>query len=90
MNGLEKSLARVFEFAKAQCIPCRHLAPWKRRKRGRMKACTAHNNYKASGYDSQHSDWFWMKCLADGTAEVEGRVEGCRCHGMVLSHIRIN
>ena len=38
--------------------------------------------YKKSGYNPDHSDWFWLKVLADGTVEKEGKVEGCQqCHG---------
>ncbi len=38
--------------------------------------------YKASGYDAEHGDWWWMKRLADGTVEAQGRVQGCiDCHG---------
>lgn len=38
--------------------------------------------YKASGYDPEHADWWWMKRLADGTIEAQGRVQGCiGCHG---------
>lgn len=38
--------------------------------------------YKASGYDSANNDWFWLKRLADGTIEVQGRGAGCiACHG---------
>lgn len=40
--------------------------------------------YKKSGYDSEHNDWFWLKYLADGTIEKQGKVEGCQnCHGDV-------
>lgn len=38
--------------------------------------------YKAAGYDPANNDWFWLKRLADGTVEVEGRGQGCiNCHG---------
>ena len=38
--------------------------------------------YKKEGYNPDHNDWFWLKVLADGTVEKEGRVEGCQaCHG---------
>lgn len=37
--------------------------------------------YKASGYDPEHADWFWLKRNADGTVEVQGRGEMCiACH----------
>jgi hypothetical protein len=37
--------------------------------------------YKAEGYDGEHNGWFWMKRLANGTVEAEGRVGGCiSCH----------
>ncbi len=37
--------------------------------------------YKMSGYNPGHSDWFWIKELADGTVEKEGMVQGCQdCH----------
>jgi hypothetical protein len=37
--------------------------------------------YKVAGYDPDNSDWFWVKRLADGTLEVEGRGSGCiACH----------
>ncbi len=40
--------------------------------------------YKKSGYNPEHNDWFWLKVLADGTVEEEGRAEGCQtCHGQV-------
>ena len=39
--------------------------------------------YKKEGYNPEHNDWFWLKVLADGTVEKEGRVEGCQtCHGL--------
>jgi hypothetical protein len=38
--------------------------------------------YKASGYNPENNDWFFIKRLADGTVEASGRVEGCQnCHG---------
>ena len=38
--------------------------------------------YKAEGYDPENNDWWWMKRLADGTVEAQGRVQGCiGCHG---------
>lgn len=38
--------------------------------------------YKVEGYDSEHNDWFWLKRLADGTVEVQGRGQMCQsCHG---------
>ena len=37
--------------------------------------------YKKSGYNPEHNDWFWVKELADGTFEKEGKVMGCQdCH----------
>ena len=37
--------------------------------------------YKKSGYNPEHNDWFWLKVLADGTIDKEGRVTGCQeCH----------
>ena len=37
--------------------------------------------YKSSGYNPVHSDWYWLKVLADGTVEKEGMVQGCQdCH----------
>ena len=40
--------------------------------------------YKQSGYNPEHNDWFWLKVLADGTIERQGKVEGCQnCHGDV-------
>ena len=37
--------------------------------------------YKKSGYNPDHNDWFWVKELADGTIEKEGKVMGCQdCH----------
>jgi hypothetical protein len=37
--------------------------------------------YKVEGYYPTHKDWFWLKRLADGTTEVEGRAAGCiACH----------
>ncbi len=37
--------------------------------------------YKSEGYNPQHSDWFWLKRLADGAVEVQGRGQGCiSCH----------
>ena len=40
--------------------------------------------YKKLGYNPEHNDWFWLKVLAGGTVEEEGRVEGCQmCHGQV-------
>lgn len=37
--------------------------------------------YKHAGYDALHNDWFWLKRLADGTVEVEGRARPCAdCH----------
>ncbi len=38
--------------------------------------------YKVEGYDADHNDWYWLKVLADGTIEVQGRGAGCiACHG---------
>ena len=37
--------------------------------------------YKSEGYNPDHSDWYWMKVLADGTVEKKGMVKGCQdCH----------
>ncbi len=37
--------------------------------------------YKKAGYNPDHNDWFWVKELADGTIEKEGKVMGCQdCH----------
>jgi hypothetical protein len=37
--------------------------------------------YKSEGYNPEHNDWFWIKELADGTIEKEGKVMGCQdCH----------
>jgi hypothetical protein len=37
--------------------------------------------YKVAGYDPDNNDWYWVKRLADGTIEVEGRGAGCiACH----------
>jgi hypothetical protein len=37
--------------------------------------------YKVEGYDSANNDWYWVKRLADGTIEVQGRGAGCiGCH----------
>ncbi len=37
--------------------------------------------YKVDGYDPDNNNWFWLKRLADGTIEVEGRGTGCiSCH----------
>ena len=37
--------------------------------------------YKKSGYNPDHNDWFWVKELADGAIEKEGKVMGCQdCH----------
>lgn len=33
-------------------------------------------------YNPEHNGWWWLKRLADGTNEVEGRGAGCQsCHG---------
>ena len=38
--------------------------------------------YKVEGYDPANNDWYWVKRLADGTIEVQGRGAGCiGCHG---------
>lgn len=42
--------------------------------------------YKERGYDPEHSDWYWVKYLPDGSVDREGeaagRVPGCiQCHG---------
>ena len=43
--------------------------------------------YKKAGYNPDHNDWFWLKVLADGTVEKEGRVEGCQvCHGQARAN----
>lgn len=44
--------------------------------------------YKAAvGYNPEHSDWFFLKRLADGTVEASGRVAGCQgCHGGVAAN----
>ena len=37
--------------------------------------------FKSTGYNPDHSDWYWLKELADGTVEKEGQVMGCQdCH----------
>ncbi len=37
--------------------------------------------YKADGFDPEHGNWYWLKVLADGTIEVQGRGAGCiACH----------
>lgn len=38
--------------------------------------------YKApTGYNPEHSDWFWMKRLPDGKVEASGKVADCQsCH----------
>jgi hypothetical protein len=37
--------------------------------------------HKVEGYDPDNRDWFWLKVLADGTIEVQGRGAGCIvCH----------
>lgn len=37
--------------------------------------------YKVEGYNPEHNDWFWLKVLADGTVDQEGRPDGCQvCH----------
>lgn len=37
--------------------------------------------YKASGYDPEHNDWFWLKRNADGSVDAAGRGEMCiACH----------
>jgi hypothetical protein len=37
--------------------------------------------YKVEGYDPDNNNWYWLKRLADGTIEVEGRGAGCiACH----------
>lgn len=38
--------------------------------------------YKSPGYNARHNDWYWLKRLADGTVEVQGRGTMCiSCHG---------
>ena len=37
--------------------------------------------YKVDGYNTDVGDWFFVKRLADGTVEAQGRVGGCQgCH----------
>jgi hypothetical protein len=37
--------------------------------------------YKVGGYNAAFGDWFFVKRLADGTVEAQGRVAGCQgCH----------
>ncbi|MGD2218361.1 MAG: cytochrome P460 family protein [Gemmatimonadales bacterium] len=37
--------------------------------------------YKVDGFDPEHGNWYWLKVLADGTIEVQGRGAGCiACH----------
>ena len=37
--------------------------------------------YKKSGYNPDHSDWFWVKKTVDGSDDKEGRLMGCQdCH----------
>lgn len=37
--------------------------------------------YRVQGYDAEHSDWWFLKRLADGTVEASGRVDSCQaCH----------
>lgn len=37
--------------------------------------------YKVAGYNAAFGDWFFVKRLADGTVEAQGRVGGCQgCH----------
>ena len=46
---------------------------------GEFKATTV--MYKVEGYNPEHNDWFWLKVLADGTVDQEGRPDGCQvCH----------
>ena len=43
--------------------------------------------YKKSGCNANHNDWFWLKVLADGTVDKQGKVEGCQtCHGEVADN----
>lgn len=38
--------------------------------------------FKKTGYDPANIDWYWIKRLADGTVEAQGRVAMCQsCHG---------
>lgn len=38
--------------------------------------------YKTENFNPDHNNWFFIKRLADGTVEVEGRGTGCEnCHG---------
>jgi hypothetical protein len=37
--------------------------------------------YKRPGFNPEHNDWYFLKRLADGTVEVQGRGAGCQnCH----------
>ncbi len=37
--------------------------------------------YKVKGYNAAGNDWFWVKYFANGTIDVEGKVETCiECH----------
>ena len=43
--------------------------------------------FKKAGYNPDHNNWFWLKVLADGTVEKQGKVEGCQtCHGEVADN----
>jgi hypothetical protein len=43
--------------------------------------------YKVEGYDPANNNWYWVKRLADGTIEVEGRGAGCiGCHAAQKSN----
>ena len=38
--------------------------------------------YKKSGYNPEHSDWYWLKLAPNGNVDAQGRVDGCQnCHG---------
>lgn len=37
--------------------------------------------YKASGYNPEHGDWFWLKETAAGKVQASGKVASCQaCH----------
>ncbi len=43
--------------------------------------------YKSPGFNPEHNDWYFIKRLADGTVEVQGRGMGCQnCHGGVKAN----
>ena len=52
---------------------------------GEFRATTV--MYKVEGYNPEHSDWFWLKVLEDGTVDQEGRPDGCVvCHAEMKSN----